>query len=164
MVAYSKRATFTATRPTAFTGRKWVRWSQRMKADFLDHLAATCNVKASAAAIGVDPVSVYNLRRNDREFLDQWEQALTCGYQLLETQLVGHALAGDPSRDLTNGDPARAPVTVELALKLLQARRTGRADKAWRGGPPRHRATVEETDAAIMKKLAAIEAKIRKEA
>ena len=163
MVAYSKRETFTAARPTAFTGRKWVRWTQRMKADFLDHLAATCNVKASAAAIGVDPVSVYNLRRHDLEFHEQWEQALSCGYQLLETQLVGHALAGDGARDIANGDPAH-PVTVELALKLLAARRTAWAGRASRGGPPRHRATKEETDAAIMKKLAAIEAKIRDEA
>lgn len=163
MVAYSKRATFTAARPTAFTGRKWVRWTQRMKADFLDHLAATCNVKASAASIGVDPASVYNLRRHDLEFLEQWEQALRCGYQLLETQLVGHALGGEGGRDLRNGDPER-PIPVELALKLLQTRRTALAGRAGRSGPPRHRATREETTAAIMKKLAALEAKLREEA
>ena len=155
MVAYSRRASFTATRATAFAGRKWVRWTQRMKAEFLDHLAATCNVRASAAAIGVDPASVYHLRRNDMEFVAEWERSLDCGYQLLETQLVGHALSGDPDRLLTN---------VDTALRLLATRRNGWAGKNARGGPPRHRATKAETDAAILKKLAAIEAKIKAEA
>jgi lambda repressor-like predicted transcriptional regulator len=163
MVAYSKRATFTATRPTALTGRKWVRWTKRMKADFLDHLAATCNVSASAAAIGVDPGSIYALRRHDPEFVAGWEESLRCGYQLLETQLVGHALAGEASPMITNGAPAIAPVAVDLALKLMSTRRASLQGKDNRGGPPRHRATKEETDTAILKKLAAIEKRMKAE-
>jgi len=163
-VAYSKRATCTAKPRGAKVGRKWVRWTNRRKADFLDHLAATCNVVWSAEAIGVDPRSVYNLRRHDLEFLEQWEQALACGYQLLETQLVGHALAGERDGDLATGDPAERPIPVELALKLLNLRRTIGAGKVARGGPPRHYATKEETDAAILKKLAVLEAKLEEAA
>ncbi len=91
---HKRPATPTRTRPTAFTGRKWVRWTAKKKAAFLDHLAATCNVKESAAAIGVDPGSVYALRRHDAAFLADWHDALEAGYAMLETQLIGHALAG----------------------------------------------------------------------
>jgi len=154
-------AAMTATRPTAFTGRKWVRWTKRMKADFLDHLAATCNVKGSAAAIGVDPASVYALRRHDPEFVAEWEKALEHGYQLMETMLVGHALAGDSGQEIDDGAPAFGKVAVDNALRLMAARRNAGTDKARRGGPPRHRATKAETDAAILKKLAAIEAKLK---
>jgi len=158
------RATLTATRPTAFTGRKWVRWTRRMKADFLDHLAATCSVKASAAAIGVDPVSVYALRRHDPEFVAEWEIALDHGYQLLETMLMGHALAGGAGQEVDDGAAAFGTVAVDTALRLMTARRTAAAGKAGRGGPPRHRATKAETDAAILKKLAMVEAGLKERA
>ncbi|RYD63816.1 MAG: hypothetical protein EOP58_10740, partial [Sphingomonadales bacterium] len=74
---------------SAFEGRKWVRWTAKMRASFLDHLAATCNVKASAEFIGVDPVSVYALRRRDARFTEAWGEALALGYEMLETLLVG---------------------------------------------------------------------------
>jgi len=156
-----ERVALTAARPTAFTGRKWVRWTRAMKAAFLDHLAATCNVRASAAAIGVDPVSVYHLRRHDAEFVAEWDKALDHGYQLLETLLVGHALAGGSGQQIEDGAPAYGKVEVDNALRLMAARRNAGTDKARRGGPPRHRATKAETDAAILKKLAAIEARMR---
>ncbi|OYY70025.1 MAG: hypothetical protein B7Y47_11065 [Sphingomonas sp. 28-63-12] len=76
---HKRPATPTVTRPTAFTGRKWVRWTAKKKAAFLDHLAATCNVKESAAVIGVDPGSVYALRRHDLAFSAAWLDALEAG-------------------------------------------------------------------------------------
>lgn len=143
------------------TGRKWVRWTARMKAAFLDELAATCNVLGSARAIGVDAASVYGLRRRDQDFADAWQHALAQGYEMLETQLVGHALAGGaPDRLLANGDPARPPIDVDLALRLL----SGHRDKGGRhqrpGGPRPRTATREETNAALMKKLAAVESRL----
>lgn len=156
-----ERATLTATRPTAFTGRKWIRWTKRMKADFLDHLAATCNVKAAAAAIGVNPGSVYALRRHDLSFVAEWDKALDHGYQLLETMLVGHALAGGAGQEVDDGVPAFGKVEVDSALRLLAARRNHGSERSRRGGPARHRATKAETDAAILKKLGAIEAGLK---
>jgi hypothetical protein len=155
-----QRRARTVTRPTAFTGRKWVRWTKKMKAAFLDHLAATCNVKESAAEIGVDPVSVYGLRRHDAEFRANWADALACGYEMLETQLVGHALAGDGSGELTGAAESVGPISVDLALRLLTAHRNAMTGKMARGGPPRHRATKAETDAAILKKLAVVEKRL----
>ncbi|OYY90503.1 MAG: hypothetical protein B7Y45_07770 [Sphingomonas sp. 28-66-16] len=157
MGSHKPPATPTITRPTAFTGRKWVRWTAQKKAAFLDHLAATCNVKASAAVIGVDPISVYALRRHDPAFLAAWQEALEAGYAMLETQLVGHALSGG-GRTIANGATAlTGPIDVDLALRLLAAHRTRSADRPRRGGPPLQRASPDDTDAAILKKLRAIE-------
>ena len=144
---------------SAFTGRKWVRWNAKMRASFLDHLAATCNVKASAAYIGVDPVSVHALRRRDPGFADAWGEALALGYEMLETLLVGQALSGDAGDVLTCGAETRSgPVTVDLAMRLLTLHRNA-AGKSRRGGAARQFADPEETDKVLMKKLAAIEAR-----
>lgn len=150
-----KRPVADEERRTAKVGRRWVRWTAGMKDRFLDHLAATCNVKASAAEIGVDPVSVYRLRRNDPRFAGQWADALAAGYEMLETQLVGHALAGGGAV-IDNGADAIGPIDKDLALRLLSAHRGQIGGKAPRGGPKRHVATRQETDAAILRKLAAM--------
>lgn len=149
----------TATRPTAFTGRKWVRWSRRMKAEFLDTLAATANVKRAAASIGVDPASVYALRRRDPEFLVEWGLALEQGYQVIETLLLGHVLAGGDRVGAIALPDDHVPIDVETALRVLALHRAAVAGsgRARRGGPRLQRASDGETDAAILKKLALIE-------
>jgi hypothetical protein len=139
-------------------GRKWVSWDDAKREAFLDHLAGSCNVKASALAAGVDPASVYALRRKDPEFAGQWHEALLAGYDVLETALIGYALAG--------GDAGRAvgnmidPIDVDTGLRLLSAHRNALRGKASRGGPRLRRATREETDAAILAKLDAYEKRL----
>lgn len=145
---------------TGFTGRKWVRWTKKMRAAFLDHLAATCNVRGAAESIGVDPVSVYLLRRREPAFADAWGEALALGYEMLETQLVGHALAGgDPGGMLANGADTRAgPISVDLAMRLLVLHRNADG-KPRRGGARPQYATREDTDRVLLAKLADLEAK-----
>ena len=149
----------TATRPTAFTGRKWVRWTRRMKAEFLDALAARCSVLHAAAAIGVDPVSVYALRRRDPAFLAEWELALEQGYQMIETLLVGHVLAGGAADGVIDDGDVSLKIDVDLAFRLLNAHRAAKTgeERVKRKGPPLGRASNAETDAAILKKLTALE-------
>ncbi|RYD84072.1 MAG: hypothetical protein EOP61_40600 [Sphingomonadales bacterium] len=141
-------------------GRRWVRWNKAMRQGFLDHLAATCNVKASAAVIGVDPCSVYTLRRRNPAFAAEWGEALELGYQMLETQLVGHALAGRGTSEAIEQDGI-GPIDTHLALTMLTARRNARAGIAHKGGPKPRRATEADTNAALMKKLDAVEKRIR---
>ena len=127
-----------------------------MKAEFLDHLASTCNVLASAVAIGVGPRSVYNLRRRDPAFRASWIEAVECGYEMLETQLIGHALDGGGDQ-LVNGDVARTgAIDVKLALALLTAHRGRRDGTRGRDGPKLKVVSSEQTDASILKKLAAM--------
>lgn len=150
----------TATAPLAQRGRwpgQWVRWSRRMKAEFLDALASSCNVKASADAIGVDPASVYSLRRRDPEFLREWGLALDAGYQLLETMLLGHVMAGGGRGDAIDMPGLPGKLDVETALRLLAAHRQSLDGRQKSGGPRPRLCDAAETDAAILKKLSAIE-------
>lgn len=140
-------------------GRKWVRWNKQRRTTFLDHLAGTCNVKASSAAAGVDPASAYALQRRCPEFAAQWEGALRAGYQLVETQLVGHVLSGARKEEPMDG--AIGPMDVDLALRLLTAHRNALNGKPNRGGPPLQRATRDETDKAILKQLEIYEKRLK---
>lgn len=138
--------------------RKAARWTQTMKRAFLDHLAATCDVNAAAAAIEVDAESVHGLRRSDAAFAAGWGEALAAGYEMLETRLIGHALAGGAGMV---GAAGRAePIDAELALRLLSEHRgpaAGASGRARRGGATARPASREQTDAAILRKLAQIE-------
>lgn len=146
-----------AYRGSAPGRRKKVHWSQQKKTRFLDHLAATCNVTEAAGVISVDLPSLYALRRADPGFLAAWQDALEAGYTMLETKLVGHALAGGGSV-ITNGATAEiGPIDVTLALQLLGFHKGGVADRPRRGRAPLARARPDETDAAILKKLRAME-------
>ena len=107
--------------------------------------------------ISVDLPSLYALRRADPGFLAAWQDALEAGYTMLETKLVGHALAGGGSV-ITNGATAEiGPIDVALALQLLGFHKGGVADRPRRGRAPLARARPDETDAAILKKLRAME-------
>ena len=104
------------------------------KAAFLDHLASACNVKAAAIAAGISVTAVYKLRRRDEAFAAAWVDALIQGYVSLETQLVGHALAGDGAK-IDTGSEAIGPIDRDLALKLLTVHGQRLRGKPSTGGP-----------------------------
>ena len=139
--------------------RRWVRWTGKLKTAFLDHLAGSCDVAGSAAAIGVNPVSVYALRRKDPEFAQAWSEALALGYELLETQLIGHALAGGGA----SFAGAHGPMDTELAIRLLGIYRAPRSAGRKRGGPPLKRMTPAEIEAVLLKRLEAVERSMKEE-
>ncbi len=149
---------------TAGTTR--VRWTRRMHEDFFEALAATCHVQQAAAAIGVKLGSVYYQRRIDPGFAAGWRDALAHGYEILETRVVGHALRGGGT-ELTGSDPDYPPVDIDLAMRLLREHHSRMTGSRVTPGRPAGFATREETNAAILKKLKAIEAqqarKVRKD-
>ncbi|WP_432814112.1 hypothetical protein [Sphingorhabdus sp.] len=63
------------------------RLNMKIRAQFLDHLAQTANVSASARAAGVKGSAVYAERRRTPAFRDAWALALAEGYARLETDL-----------------------------------------------------------------------------
>jgi hypothetical protein len=134
--------------------RRWVRWTKRKRDDFLDHLAGTCNVREAARCAGMTPPSVYHLRRKDEDFAEEWGKALEVAYQMLETELLGHILAGG-GETMERADGRT--IEVDKAIKLLGLHRAMMQGKGKRGGPPLRRARPEETDAAILRNLAAID-------
>lgn len=134
--------------------RRWTRWTLKKRAAFLDALAGSCNIRAAALAAGVTPQCAYRLRRRDPGFAEEWHEALLAGYEMLETELLGHLLLGSPEESFERPDGMR--VNVKDVMHLLKLHRDSLQGK-WRGGPPLRRADPEETNKAILKKLEAID-------
>ena len=78
---------------------------------FLQKLAETSNVTASAAHAGVATSRAYKTRREDAKFAAAWRAALFEGYQHLEMEVLGYLRAAEPDRKFD----------VANALRLLAA-------------------------------------------
>jgi hypothetical protein len=78
---------------------------------FLQKLAETSNVTASAAHVGIAPSRAYKVRREDRGFDRAWREALYEGYQHLEMEVLGFLRGTDPDRKLD----------VANAIRVLKA-------------------------------------------
>jgi len=120
---------------------------------FLDHLASCCNVTRAAGAAGVGVTTVYDARRADPVFAEQWEQAIEAGYATLEALLIERAALG---RSYAPGDtPVPGPETIDtwLALDLLRLSRAPKAGPGKRAGAPPRRASEKALTEAINAKL-----------
>ncbi len=139
-------------------------WTKARRATFLDGLAATCNVARSAASAGMNRRGAYDLRRRDPGFAALWDEAIQLGYARLETELLEHALGetgdGEPAGGIVLGEnpdgaraePAPARFDPDMAVKILKMRHAVRR----KGGTPGRVATIEEVDAVLFKRIAAI--------
>ncbi|GKS02844.1 hypothetical protein [Sphingomonas aquatilis] len=142
-------------RPT----KQWARWNAAMRDTFFAHLAGSCNIAASAAAIGLSPSQVQHRRRTNPQFAALWADAIEAGYQLLEMRLLGYALAGGGETIAPDDPNALGPVHWEGAIKLLTIHRARREGRGKPCGPAPKAAPREETDAAIVAGLAALAAR-----
>jgi hypothetical protein len=98
------------------------RLNMKIRSLFLDHLAQTANVSASARAAGVAGNAVYAERRRSPAFRDAWALALAEGYARLETDLLAEALQVASARTADGTLKARAQ-KHRLAIALLNAHR-----------------------------------------
>lgn len=141
-------------------------WPIETRAAFLDHLAATCNVRASAKAAGVLAVTAYKMRRRDPEFAEAWQNALETGYVALETLLVARAIEAleIPVGETPIGDDGCGPdvkaMDPEIALRVLGQHKRSVKASFKKGGPPLQRATEEEACTMILTKLEILRARI----
>lgn len=129
-------------------------WTPEKRAVFLDHLAATCNVTRSCEAAGMRPSAAYGLRRVDATFAEQWRAALLTGYDRLEEALIQHAMRG--LTEIEHGEVPEAPFDPAVAMALIKMHEARKRGLKKASGPPIRRATEDETDAAILKQLAAL--------
>jgi hypothetical protein len=140
--------------------RKREGWTKQRRKIFLDHLAATCNVTASATAAGLYWAGAYAWRRKDPEFAAQWQAALETGYARLEAMLVDRAAVGSGAPGDAEGvDAAGAPppdpsqMDVALALHLLRIHRGPLRGRPLGTGKKIQRANKKETVQAVLKLL-----------
>ncbi|HSX56446.1 MAG TPA: hypothetical protein VLG14_14170 [Sphingomonas sp.] len=143
-------------------------WTKAKRELFLATLADSCNVKKAAAAAGMTPSGVYQLRKRDPAFGELWAEALELGYERLETALLEHALIGVNAIDVPSviGTAAEdaapelvSPGAFQVAMAVLTKHRQGVDGKpvTKRGRRP----TPAETDAALQKQLDALERRLR---
>ncbi|MCC2601695.1 hypothetical protein [Sphingopyxis yananensis] len=116
--------------------------NKRQMVAFLDALAESSNITASARAAGLPSNSFYRERRRNADFAAQWHDALCEGFVRLEAELLADALV-QPSALVKDATLKARAQKYRLGLALLAAhraavrgigRRTGRgADHgAWR--------------------------------
>lgn len=140
-------------------GAYQVRFTGARRIRFLDALALTCNVQKAAAHAGIDRTTAYYHRLRDPIFAGQWQDALDIGCARLEALVLEHGGAGmalppaDPDRAVEGDEPP--PFDFDKAIAVLKLYRSWRdAPPPSRDGRPRN-ATREETNAALIKALAA---------
>lgn len=139
---------------------------------FLDHLAATCNVTAAAAAAGVSFSAVYRCRARDPEFRRQWADALDQGYAVLEAALLDQAVRKQAAFPPDGGEDGRAdgveipPAALEVdwakGMELLRQHQRGLAGGTTNYRTP-ERVPVEKLAAKLVRKIKAIGVRLPEE-
>jgi hypothetical protein len=140
-------------------------WTVRKRAVFLDHVAATGNVSASARIVGLGESGAYKLRRRDRDFAEQWRVALEAGFDRLQAMLIERAMGPLTVQIGDTPMPDVSTMDTELAMRLIEHhRRTIAGTPKRRGGPVPSRATEDETNAELLKRLKILHKRNQKEA
>lgn len=106
---------------------------------FLQTLAETSNVQASATSAGISPSRAYKARREDSDFAAQWREALLEGYDHLEMEALGYLRAADPSKKFD----------VASAIRLLTMHRETVAAERARAGDKDEGSVLDTIDAVI---------------
>ena len=132
---------------------------------FLDTLAATSSVSASAKAIGTALSVIYRHRQRDAGFAASWDLALEIAYDRLEQAMLAYVVSrfSTEAIDPDEADPAAAAASLaarvaapevsrtdlEMAMSLLNRgqRQDGRFTR-------KRVATRAESDAVVREKLA----------
>ena len=132
------------------------RWTLQAEKMFLDHLAATANVRAACALAGFSTTAVYMQKRNNPGFAERWQAALETGVARLEMLLVhsaGATLEGLP----LDGDHPIPRMTIDDVMNVLKLHRA-----AVHGGKPQRYQwrmelpPIEQVQAEILRKAAAL--------
>ncbi|MEG8047548.1 hypothetical protein QP175_16030 [Sphingomonas aerolata] len=95
-------------------------WTPAKRAAFLEHLAATCNIAASARAVGMAPRGAHALKARDAVFAADWARAIEAAYETLEVRLLAYALGeveGESEREAEAEAEAEADGDAEAELR-----------------------------------------------
>jgi hypothetical protein len=128
---------------------------------FLDTLASCVNVLRSAAAAGAGVSTVYDARRRDPAFAEQWADAMEAGYATLEALLLERAAVGGHWQPGETPVPGPETIDTWLALDLLRLSRMAKASRKAPGAPAR-RASEKQVAESICAKLEVLERRRKK--
>ena len=128
---------------------------------FLEHLAATCNVTASAQAAGVHVTTVYCCRMRDDGFRADWGAALEQGYARLEAALIERAQSGGgrctvAGDKIVEGPDSPGELDWDKAMELLRHHRRGLAGFTKAPRTQALRVPIGELAAKLIRKMKAL--------
>lgn len=127
--------------------------NRQWRATFLDHLAESSNVTASAEKARISVSRAYKIRREDSEFARQWLVALAEGYLHLEMEVVRRLREGD----VKTADDGK--FDFANAIRLLAAHR----DTAARGQSQVRDVSAAEVRASIDRKIEDIRRRVARQ-
>lgn len=107
---------------TVSTDARGARPGRAQMSMFLEALAETSNVAASARAAGVTGNAMYRERRRNAAFAARWHAALCEGFARLEAELLSEALVA-PSGNVKDATLKSRAQKYRLGLALLAAHR-----------------------------------------
>ena len=168
-------------------------WDQKRRSTFLRVLARTKEVREACRAAGISSTAAYNLRGRSPPFARAWEKALAMGVPSVLDAALERAIEGwvepivfggniigerrrysdsllralllrDLQRERLAARTAVAAASVKPKSKKALVEHAYAAAKAAGGYFAARRATEEETNAALMKKLDAVERQMRMDA
>ena len=105
-------------------------WTAPVEDRFLATLAATCNVKAACAEVGMTAASAYAHRKRWPRFAEKWEEAVESGYRELHGALIAAGI-NLFSPDETPEPGPFPPMTVAEALHCLNMHGRARLGIGW---------------------------------
>ena len=144
-------------------------WTPAKRAAFLEHLATTCNIAASARAVGMAPRGAHALKARDAVFAADWARAIEAAYETLEVRLLAYAL-GEGEGEAEAEAEAEADGDAEAELRgahfdprvAVQAlgfrKRAGGAAGGTGAGTLCKRVSLAELEAVLVARLDALDA------
>lgn len=131
-------------------------WSDEAEVGFFDNLGATCNVRASAEAVGFTTFTVYRQRRLRPDFAARWEAVLEHGVARLKMELLRSALDTLAGAEFGPDRPI-PPMTAEQAMNLVKLHQAeARGERGGRPGCYAIPRGIDHYRASILRKLEAI--------
>jgi hypothetical protein len=155
------------------TGRKL--FTEKLKSEFLEWFAATCNASLSARKVGIDYRTAFRHRREDPVFGAGWDEALRIGYVRLEEIALREAEKALKRRPRVRG-PSAPPAKDDvhwmdptIALQLLREHKrsaggaSGQPGQSGKSGRAPTVASNAEVMDALVKRLKAYGIRIGKD-
>jgi hypothetical protein len=132
-------------------------WTPRVERRFLATLAATCNVKAACAEVGMSAASVYPHRERWPAFAARWEAAIERGYERLEVALDQSAEQLLGTVTLPPEEPL-GPMTVDQAIHVMHMHKHQVHGLGGRPGRWLRPRSLDEVRGSLLRKLRAVAA------
>jgi hypothetical protein len=131
-------------------------WSARVEERFLAALAATCNVKAACAEVGMHATSAYAHRKRWSAFARRWDAAIETGYVRIEMALLSNACNLFSADELPPEEPLRG-MTVDQAIHILHMHKNEVRGIGRRPGLMARPRGLDEVRDSILRKIEAIQ-------